>query len=432
MTLSRSCKIFRDGEDTGELFFFSCKTGAIISVPEHMPARADCGNLSVDERDELISQGFLVESEDAEKKDLLSFLDDVNQKNKKLDVTVVLNLDCNLACKYCFEGKRKGGFYMSRETADRLMKFVRNRLTPEIMEIRVVFYGGEPLLSLDLIEYISERLGTIAGEKGLKFSFGLITNGTLLTVKNVERLKTFGLNSASVTVDGPKAVHDICRPYKSGKGSFDVIVNNLKDVCGLINVVIGGNFLQENYRRFPYLLDLLINHGITPDRVDLVKFDPVSKETNEFAPPDFHDGCESINEPWLFDAGLFLREEILKRGYKTVPITPAVCMIELKNNIVVNYDGSLYKCSGMIGREKCRVGSLKDGISDYKKSHSLDNWKNEECLACAYLPLCFGGCRYSRLISAGNMNGVDCKKPYFDACLEALVKQDIKYGLSPS
>jgi len=27
------------------------------------------------------------------------------------------------------------------------------------------------------------------------------------------------------------------------------------------------------------------------------------------------------------------------------------------------------------------------------------------------------------------MNGVDCKKPYFDATLETLVKQDLRYGL---
>ena len=35
-----------------------------------------------------------------------------------------------------------------------------------------------------------------------------------------------------------------------------------------------------------------------------------------------------------------------------------------------------------------------------------------------------------KLIREGNMNGVDCKKPYFDACLETLVKQDIRYGLT--
>lgn len=46
------------------------------------------------------------------------------------------------------------------------------------------------------------------------------------------------------------------------------------------------------------------------------------------------------------------------------------------------------------------------------------------------LPLCFGGCRYMKLVRDGNMSGVDCKKQYYDVTLEALVKQDIKYGVT--
>ena len=105
-------------------------------------------------------------------------------------------------------------------------------------------------------------------------------------------------------------------------------------------------------------------------------------------------------------------------------------MMEYKNNILVNYDGSIYKCPGLIGREAYKIGDIKTGVKDYLKSHNLDNWKNEECLDCAYLPLCFGGCRYMKLVRDGNMDGVDCRKPYFDACLETLVKQDIRYGLT--
>jgi len=429
MILSRYCKIFRDTEDSGRLILFSCKKGSIIRVPEDMSERIGPGDLSQGEVYALGAHGFLVESEEAEKKELLAYIEEMNGINTKFDATVVLNLDCNFACRYCFEGKRKGAFYMSRETADMFINFVRNRIAPEMKEIKVVYYGGEPLLSLELIEYISEGLGNFAEKKGLAFSFGLITNSALLTGRNAERLKRLGLTAASVTLDGPKTIHDQFRPYKSGKGSFDTIVKNLKEVCELIDILIGGNFLEENYREFPGLLDFLMANGLGPDRVSFVKFDPVSKETNEFAPSDFHDGCESINEPWLFDAGLFLREEILKRGYRTQPIIPVICMMEIANNLVINYDGSFFKCPGMIGREKLRAGSLIRGVTDYSWAYNLDNWKNEECLKCCYLPLCRGGCRYSTLITTGNMDGVDCRKPYLDATLEALVKQDIRYGV---
>ena len=104
-------------------------------------------------------------------------------------------------------------------------------------------------------------------------------------------------------------------------------------------------------------------------------------------------------------------------------------MVALTDSLVVNYDGSLYKCPGMIGRKNCCIGNVTNGLIDYSKSHGLDAWKNEECLACSYLPLCFGGCKYMQLIRTGEMNGVICQREYFDKTLEELVAQDIKYNL---
>ena len=189
----------------------------------------------------------------------------------------------------------------------------------------------------------------------------------------------------------------------------------------MINVQIGGNFTKRNYKEFPRLLDYLIDNGLTPDKISYVKFDPVFRESEEFMQPDFHEGYVSINEQWLYDAGIFLREAILRKGFQTQKIMPAACMIELKQNLVICYDGSIYKCPGFLGRERFCVGDLGSGIGDYKQSHNLDNYKNDECLNCSYLPLCFGGCRYMKFLRDGDMNGVDCKKSFLDASLEQLV-----------
>ena len=35
-----------------------------------------------------------------------------------------------------------------------------------------------------------------------------------------------------------------------------------------------------------------------------------------------------------------------------------------------------------------------------------------------------------KLVRDGSMGGVDCRKEFFGATLEAFVKQDIKYGLA--
>ncbi|MDH5768646.1 MAG: SPASM domain-containing protein, partial [Nitrospirota bacterium] len=223
--------------------------------------------------------------------------------------------------------------------------------------------------------------------------------------------------------------HDYYRPFKSGSGTFDIIIRNLKETCEIIKIQIGGNFNPENYRGIPYLLDYLIEQGITPEKISLVKFAPISKTGEKFAPPEFTGGCASINEPWLIEASIFLREEILKRGFNTPRITPSFCMIESPDDIVVNYDGTLYKCPGFIGWKGFEVGDLRTGIRYYHESHNLDLWKKDECLDCEYLPLCFGGCRYMKLLRDGNIDDVDCRKPFLDATLETFIKQDITYIL---
>jgi uncharacterized protein len=97
--------------------------------------------------------------------------------------------------------------------------------------------------------------------------------------------------------------------------------------------------------------------------------------------------------------------------------------------MVINYDGALYKCPGLIGRKEFCAGTVKKGLRDYASTYNLGHWKNGECLACSYLPLCFGGCRYLKLIRDGTMQGNDCKKEYFDKALESLVLQDVKCTL---
>jgi uncharacterized protein len=431
MELSIYSKIYRSGSHPDDVILFSTKKASKIIIPGSMVIDIKCGKITENELKALIDLGFLVMSREDEKKEMSRFIGELNDLDTIFAAKVVMNLDCNLACRYCFEGQRKGKFYMTKKTGDEFIDFVKTKVVsqPGIEEIRLTFYGGEPLLSFDLIIYISGRIKAFAENKGVTYTAYLITNGTLLNRRNIEKLKVLGLKEAAVTIDGPKEVHDYFRPFRTGSGSFDMIIRNLRNVCDLIDVEVGGNFTRDNFRDFPDLLDYMLDKGLTPDMVSGVRFDPVTQETEGIVPADFHDGCVSFNEPWLLDAGNYLREEVLRRGYRMNKVTPMPCLMDVNERMVVNYDGGIYKCPGLIGREEFRIGHIKAGIKNYRESHNLDNWKNDDCLNCAYLPLCFGGCRYMKYVRDGNMDGVDCRKPYYDACLETLIKQDIKYSL---
>lgn len=429
MKLSRYAKILPSRQGESSLILFSTVNTSAVLVPAELVADIENGRLSQEEQESLCSLGLLTPDREREKKDMLGYIPGLNAVNTSLRIIVVLNLDCNLACTYCFEGQRKGKWYLSDETARDFISFVKSRDLTGKKEIKITFYGGEPLLSIGRITGISEQLGAFAAEKGLRYEFGLVTNGTLLTADVVRKLKPLGLTSAKVTLDGPADIHNRYRPFRSGAGSFDVIVRNIADVCGLIRIQASGNYTRESWREFPRLLDDFMARGLTPERLPMVKFDPVMQENEEFGNPDFHDGCASVNEPWISEASLCLRRETLQRGYRTQKVMPSPCLVELNDSFVMNYDGSLYKCPGLIGRSRCCVGHVKTGILDYRASHGLDAWKNEQCLDCAYLPLCFGGCRYMQLVLSGDMGGINCQKEYFERTLAEFVSQDLEFDL---
>jgi uncharacterized protein len=428
MQISCYIKTYPYEERPSCLLLYSTKKASIILLKEESYKSIEKGTLPTSDEAMLSRLGMIVPHREGERQAMLGLLDKLNTKNTGFNIITVLNLDCNFACIYCFEGGMKGRLYMSNETAEFLIDFIKKRFRNK-KSLNIDFYGGEPLLSTGLIKSISQAMRSFTENRGASYSFTLVTNGSLLTKRIVEELVSIGLKSVKITIDGPKKNHDIFRPFKTGSGTFDVIIRNIKDAIGVVKIQIGGNYTRENYRNFPRLLDYMLEEGLTPDKISTVKFDPIMKTVGDFALPDFREGCESINEPWLFEASLFLREEILKRGFNTPKIRPSPCMIEIQDDIVVNFDGTIYKCPGLIGWKGFEVGDLKTGIKDYKQSYNTDVWKRQECLDCEYLPLCFGGCRYIKLLKDGKIDGVDCRKPYLDATLEAFIKQDIKYRL---
>jgi len=427
MQFSKYVKQYPCRDNPDRVLLFSTRRLSKAIVPLSLLRSLEEGTLSPESIATLTRLGFLVPDSDAERQAMLTVMTDAEEHMKKAFLMAVMNLDCNLACTYCYEGKQRGRHYMSTETADLLVKYCEDNFLPQGKDLTIDFYGGEPLLSLDLIKSISLRLQASAEKMGTGYAFTLVTNGTLLTTAVASELVPLGLKSARVTLDGPRENHDSYRPFSSGKGSFDLITKNLLDVCDIVKMGIGGNFTRDNYREFPRLLDELSALGLTPDKVAHVMFAPVSDTLGEHLMPEFSDGCCSMDEPWLLDASIYLREEILRRGFFTPKVQPTTCMIEFKDNLVAHYDGTLYKCPAFIGLEGLDVGHLESGIRDFRESHNMDVWKKDECLDCAYLPLCFGGCRFLTLLQKGAISDVECRKAWYDATLEELILQDLRY-----
>ena len=412
------------------MLFFSTKKASKALLKKDTYDSILNGTLSPENEKMLSGLGMIVTDREEEKKDVLGLLDKFNVKNKWLNISVILNLDCNFDCVYCYEGDMKDRLYMSDDTAAQLVDFVMAEFVKGKKSVNIDFYGGEPLLSTGLIKFISSELKSFIGNRGGEYTFTLVTNGSLLKRPIAEELIILGLTGVKITIDGPPQLHNKTRPFKSGAASFDTIIGNIKETADLLKISIGGNFQKGNYDKFPHLFEYLENEGLAPDRIYQLKFNPVMNRPEvESGPADYVDGFMSVNEPWVIEAGTSLREKVLEKGYNVPKITPSPCQVEIKDAYVVNFDGVIYKCPVFIGKKGYEIGTLRDGIRDYSDTYKLGNWKNEECIECEYLPICFGGCRYMTYVRDGNVDGLDCKRPYLDATLETLIKQDINYGL---
>lgn len=428
MRLSTYLKIYPCPDGPGYCLLYATRRAAVVRVPAKTLRQIEEGTLPEGDQKTLARLGVLVPEPAEETNELLNRFAEANRRSKRFHAVVVLNLDCNLACPYCFEEGVREGRYMTSETADCLVEMIERDHLARGREVSLDFYGGEPLLSANIIRSIAGRLQKSSADRGLPFSFSLVTNGTLLTRPLVEELKAFGLKGAKVTLDGPRDIHDLSRPFASGKGSsFDVIVRNIGEVWDLLDLQLGGNFTRENCREFPRLLDDLLSVGITPDKLRAVQFNQVIGRIGTPGIPDFSSSCNCTDEGWLYEATLCLREEILRRGFPAPKPGPAGCMVEFDNDLVVSIDGAIYRCPAFVGREGFAVGDLRRGIVDGGAAYNQDVWKKPECLECPYLPQCYGGCRFLKFVRDGRIDDVDCWRPFLDATLEECIRQDQAY-----
>jgi uncharacterized protein len=366
----------------------------------------------------------LVEDREAEKQEMRETFHRINRKSRHLAVVATLTLECNLACPYCFEAPFRGEHAMSEATAELLIRRMTERMA-QGQDLTMDFYGGEALLALPLMKRIAANLQRAAREHGVHFGFNIFSNGTLLTSPIVEELLPLGLEAVRLTLDGPPDIHDSQRPFVSGKGSFAAILENIRAIHEILPIDLGGNYTRESYRRFPELLDILIAEGLDPAKFKAVGFSPVVPRADGSVAGDLGSACLASSDPWMIQASLFLRAETIRRGFPVPKLKASACMIEFDNDLAVNWDGGIYKCPIFMGDDSLRVGSLARGVGDYRESHGLDLWKNEECLECAYLPLCFGGCRFLTRLKTGRIDGVECRRDLLDASLETIVRQDL-------
>ena len=177
-----------------------------------------------------------------------------------LGLSIAPTLACNMDCGYCYEGNKKGR--MQPEIVEAVLDYIETR-APALRSLDINWYGGEPLLAMDIIEDLTESMLDLAQEFNFNFNATMITNGYLLTEENCDRLaEDFKIRNVQITLDGFSEIHNRKRPLKNGRESFDTILKNAlyasEKMQVNIRVNIDKSFTVETIQK---LLDELKNKG---------------------------------------------------------------------------------------------------------------------------------------------------------------------------
>src|SRR5690606_1442674 len=136
---------------------------------------------------------------------------------------------CNLDCDYCFYLEKEqlhppsNRFRMSDEVLRAyVQRYIAAQSSPEV---EFTWQGGEPtLLGLEFFQRAMDYQREFSGGKHIRNT--LQTNGTLLDDAWCAFLAREGF-TVGISLDGPRQLHDLHRPDKRGRSSFNDVMRGL-------------------------------------------------------------------------------------------------------------------------------------------------------------------------------------------------------------
>jgi radical SAM protein with 4Fe4S-binding SPASM domain len=255
----------------------------------------------------------------------------------------------------------------------------------------------------------------------------MITNGYLMKEDKIDDLIALNIRKIQITLDGNETTHNQRRSAKTGN-SFQTILNNAENLLkrtNLIQIAFRINVDKTNKHEFSEMHNYLSNRF---------------KGKNMFIYPGFiystfrnSESCISVEECQMNreDRADFLLSNFSKiTNHNNNLYYPrnknSECMARCINSYLIDARGDIYKCWDDIGIQERKIASLHDKGKDNINTKLLNRYLIEndpyscsECLECAYLPICGGGCPYHRIHNKGVVDPCIVSKDRINDFLEA-------------
>lgn len=309
-------------------------------------------------------------------------------------VTLHVSNDCNLRCKYCYAA---GGSYhqerkmMSIQTAKQFVDFCIHNFSGVA---QVVFFGGEPMLNLEVMETVCEKFKEyyVTGQSSFLPNFGIITNGTILNKKILDFIRN-NLSFVTVSIDGIKDLNDANRVFKNGTGSYERISKFIRTIIKETNVSLRYEATFTHYHLEKKLTPIDVTEELSKE------FGIKGTIVNEL---DLYDK-NAINywDDFDFEKIDLKHIENLPAGFEAVlnalvkKERREMCAVS-KHTFAVAVDGEIYPCHMNNGEKQNCLGNISGknafhNRSDFQVTNSITLKNNDKCKQCWANNLC-GGC----------------------------------------
>jgi uncharacterized protein len=338
---------------------------------------------------------------------------------------------CNLACTYCYA--REGDFggeakAMSAEVAFKAVEALLRSTHPG-ERATLSFLGGEPMLNRRVVRRATEHAARLAVERGVRINFSITTNGTLLDPDDAAFFEEFGF-AVTISVDGIGETHDRLRMYKSGSGSFERILDNVRPLLSLqrrMQVSARVTVTARNLE-LPRTLDHLVALGFHSVGFSPLLASPTGRDQLD------RSGLETMLHQMTTCGLEFERRTILGERYPFSNMVSAMKEIHLGTHrpypcgagagyLGVSADGDLAACHRFVGDESGAMGHLDTGVDLALQERWLFSrhvHRQEPCKSCWARYLCGGGCHHE--VIARGRPACEYIRGWLNYCLGAYVR----------
>lgn len=323
----------------------------------------------------------------------------------------ILSENCNLACKYCFVGSDSCGQgisankNMTKDVAEKAIDVFARQLEKSSYdyteyESNIIFFGGEPLLKYDVLEYVANRIKELSKTRPVlrNTRLAVITNGMLLDEDRILGLDALGV-AVSISIDGFTEEANYMRVDKAGEETFERVLQILELYKRLevdppsISVTLTERTIED----LPSMIKLVRDYGIKG-----FGYNVLLKREDEQGSDEYYEAASQF----IIDSFLALRERgvyedrIMRKlnAFAHSRVHFSDCGATSGGQILFAPDGRIGICQGLMAEPENYVADIWDDDFIANEHPAWKMWSeltainNDECLSCEALGICGGGC----------------------------------------